>query len=696
MQNPRFWFGTKDDIQVLSDSSFKLATTTTLHLLQVAAKAYELLVILSLSTIGLGIYRAELAKRGLPVGLITSGFRVGDIGYLCSDAFLLTFRSQALALVVFTVAMTILAVASGPASAILVVPTPGWWQVKDSMANTSLSLFGDNKPFVNSARWPTTLTRSTTTSGTSGTYPDTICQSGTAEIRGYCPGSALVDVTNWDWSNWNWRSKGPSSEVSLSMSISRKGTPRWLKASRLGQGEGHYTLATTVSAITVEAMDVASEYLKLRSSESTISEAMRIRNAAWPVVYQPLVQTKCAMADWGLALEALESNDTDNIPMWPSDGLNCFDDSSCTEWQNRRGESAFIDPRYWSYDPNTTTSPHFEWHKYTKDNKVMPLSAVFKLPRSMNYTHVNGTGYWNENATLTGDRQQWWLGACSFVSRWVPSVSTTDAGGSEVLKSGLTDVGGRINDTLLELASKGKLLQVTSDWAGLLSYESSLMVGLLSGTGYESDPEAFNAMQALLDTLVDPFIQTDRSGGPSMVDTTGDKDKIIASLEMILGLYLTEAISRSTLSGTQKPALIGRPGRKKELYLFSKSEGAGNGSVTIITEGNTTCGSIASERLPEDPGTWNVECVDESFTSMLDELTRPNDTSYSSWEFIIERFGYGSGSPTAHVSATTIFAMTIVSLYLFSVTAYVSSCLTTACLGSFQRKKSLPATKVKG
>jgi hypothetical protein len=69
--------------------------TINLLLLQVAAKAQELLVVASLATIIFHLARQLLFGNGLPLGLIGSGLLFSDAGYFFSKKFLCSLKYKA-------------------------------------------------------------------------------------------------------------------------------------------------------------------------------------------------------------------------------------------------------------------------------------------------------------------------------------------------------------------------------------------------------------------------------------------------------------------------------------------------------------------------------------------------------------------------------------------------------------------------
>lgn len=113
-------------------------TTNVSNALQFAAKVHETLMIASLGNVLLHHIRYKLLSsdgRGLPLGLVTSPFRLFDITYLWSREFsaacqgLLEFRLSEVITILIHLFMFILAAVLGPASAISMLPRLGEWQI---------------------------------------------------------------------------------------------------------------------------------------------------------------------------------------------------------------------------------------------------------------------------------------------------------------------------------------------------------------------------------------------------------------------------------------------------------------------------------------------------------------------------------------------------------------------------------------
>lgn len=121
-----------------------LPTTNVLNALQFAAKVHETIMVASLATILLHHIRYRLlstGQRGVPLGMMTSPFRLLDITYLWSREFLATLRNprrlrplEVITIIIHVFLFTLAAVL-GPASAISMLPRLGEWELAKTITD---------------------------------------------------------------------------------------------------------------------------------------------------------------------------------------------------------------------------------------------------------------------------------------------------------------------------------------------------------------------------------------------------------------------------------------------------------------------------------------------------------------------------------------------------------------------------------
>ena len=107
---------------------------------QFAAKFQEALVIASLSAVVVSILTVHLCGEGIPFGMVVASYQFAQLSNLWRRAFwagLLHYQSnpkifagRIIPSVVVALA-TILAAIIGPATAVALIPTLGWWQMPD-------------------------------------------------------------------------------------------------------------------------------------------------------------------------------------------------------------------------------------------------------------------------------------------------------------------------------------------------------------------------------------------------------------------------------------------------------------------------------------------------------------------------------------------------------------------------------------
>ncbi|GJD02586.1 short-chain dehydrogenase [Colletotrichum higginsianum] len=111
----------------LIHGDYRLDAETISNVLQLVAKIHELLIVASLSSIALAMFRHRLITNGVRLGFLTGSYRVGDVGYLGTAAFwrqgLDIQGPWEILLSGFLVFATIMSTVVGPASAVLLLPT---------------------------------------------------------------------------------------------------------------------------------------------------------------------------------------------------------------------------------------------------------------------------------------------------------------------------------------------------------------------------------------------------------------------------------------------------------------------------------------------------------------------------------------------------------------------------------------------
>lgn len=183
-----FWFEADLNLPVrLPTTAFEVGADNVLNLLQIAAKVQEVLVIFSLTTIAVDIYQRLLVTEGVPFGMISSCYRVGNLSYLRHSGLYASFswRRGTMMLGSFIIFSTIVALLAGPATAILLIPRPGWFELQGD--------FAKNMPPIYYSRtfdyiWPRVLNTTVFRQSLEE------CVSGNAVLHPSCPAAGFKDI----------------------------------------------------------------------------------------------------------------------------------------------------------------------------------------------------------------------------------------------------------------------------------------------------------------------------------------------------------------------------------------------------------------------------------------------------------------------------------------------------------------------
>jgi hypothetical protein len=185
-----------------------------LNALQFAAKLHEISIGASLSKIGLNLLQYEIMNGGIPLGGFLAGFKINDLGSLWSPEIWATGtcgRKKCFLIALILSFLTLLGATCGPASAILMLPSLGWWEVSVTetlesiarSATTSRPLFmiGANE----SSLWPEKI-------GDSNYWPHVCGASNTTDslsIPEGCPGGGASTMFDWARATGTFSSYGP-------------------------------------------------------------------------------------------------------------------------------------------------------------------------------------------------------------------------------------------------------------------------------------------------------------------------------------------------------------------------------------------------------------------------------------------------------------------------------------------------------
>lgn len=175
------------------------AISENLAVLQIAAKAHEIIIVLSLSDVVLHYLRQQISSsRGLPFGLFTSAYQVALGSQPLSFGFFYSLKSslwrrdvqwRPLALALFLLLSTLLGLAVGPSSAIALIPRLDWWPDDDLFSlYTSTNNFNKQRPSPFTMYIPKPLFPSVVDAAS---LPGSYCMDASLDVNGSCPSAGF-------------------------------------------------------------------------------------------------------------------------------------------------------------------------------------------------------------------------------------------------------------------------------------------------------------------------------------------------------------------------------------------------------------------------------------------------------------------------------------------------------------------------
>jgi hypothetical protein len=668
-----FWFDFETSVWICGR---QFDVNGILHMLQIAAKIYELLVLLSLSAITLDIYRMKLIGTGLPLGLLTSGYRVGDLSYLKHSGLLSALNTRAAAFAIFTILASLLSVSMGPASAILIVPSTGWWQFDDSTSdlNLQIRLEPNYEGFSIDGLWPNVLGADWLNSSDLLGW----CEELESVDYPQCPHYGLDAVNDWTVA---WTNNRLSPNISVASPSSSSEMRRWLSINDAGTSKDGATWTTTASSVAIEVVGYVADYLNLYYLRNS-SSPKDLRLTISPTdLYQPLVsrfggfavnmwthlhnfvpslliqasqqvQSKCQVYDWRQTRSALRQNDTDRFPYWSMEGVECFNNTVCNGWKELSQANRQIQSQYWDYDPTAQVYPIFSWI----DLADGPLTAFVKLPyRKLSDAPVDDEkGY-----------QSWWFSVCTFVPYWTPSTMSLDISRTNVVEATTPYIDSGFASGELPGAMADKMIRLEREWVDLINIPvNDSRAARYASMSYD-DPVAplkIGAIESLLSNLFWPTILPP-DGVPYLLTSAFDYGNntvgLASGMEKILGLILVNALSLSTSTMiSANPFVILERDHDSWTLLYPSAINPKGFDPTRLTRGNESCLVLS---VSEDQGAY---CLNDygPFDKTVGDLEQN-----AAWNFTLDRFGYGSGIQ----SPTLTFAMSMVYSYLTVLLAYL-------------------------
>ncbi|GKT65210.1 hypothetical protein ColTof3_12549 [Colletotrichum tofieldiae] len=591
------------------------------NVLQFAAKIHELLIVASLSAIAIAMFRRRLVGRGVRLGFLTGGYRVGDIGYLLSSP----FRHQGLdgtmpweiLLVTYLVFATIMSTVVGPASAVLLVPTLGWFPLKHDKAFSKLEmpvLYDTSFDEV----WPTSFTDAMP-------WNKTGLQCTTVEGLYYagCPSGGYSEI-------WNWVQTFGSTNLKNNLTFNYPSTDLrrhlvFTQADTLSEANDKPMLLTTPSHFFMTVMGLFQKYID-GNSVGDVSGGARYELKAKIAdpdgtsvddsIYQPFVQSKCRVYN---KTEILETGET---MFYPTEYLNCFGDTEC---QRLKDKPPMVNSTWWKEEKNMLTQIAAPYVAFQNLSSVVLTSGQVPHP--------------------DGLREKDLIYTCSLTASWVASNFSIDPKVSDVLVSSLSEKERMREVFRNSTLEDGHIIQFSGDWFQYLVPEFN--------TTREYNATREDIPTSALLQLVELFrVNPISSFTPESSINDRNNTQAELFLSKVFGVYLTDGISRT---GSQDTTFlkINETEDRLDLIDLNSQYSHSNGSMSI----NHVNSTHSLWRYDGEEGFRDIslrQVYDEMFLGLLQ------------FDFDVQRYGYGTGRPRR----TVTFARVMMYIYLGTVVFY--------------------------
>ena len=643
-----------------------------LNALQLAAKLYELAVVASLGAITLQAFKRRLVGGGIPVGLLSGGYRMGDVFYIFSARFWSNI-SRGGWLAILLIVSTLLSVLVGPASAILIVPELGWYPLPRAFDTVNMPVYLPAEP---KTLWPSVLEEGLF-KGSEG------CRKSRGTYSAGCPGAGFAEIFNWAE---GWKLANLSDYIMFSDPLGTT-TRRLDMLSNPESG----TLLTTPQHIGVSTVGKLRNYIEGQdvgavSDTHTYKLRQSAANPAQGAHYQPLVNSVCNV--WNVLRDRSELAGTDDLKL-PSAEITCLggeDDDDCHRMRDLTSRHR-IAKEFWDTDSVTmnwmlrTTDEDektpLNATRRTRDDADNEPSSLFFIARAP-FMHRGQVG-----ARVVG---------CSYLARWIPSTLSYNPKESDVVESNVTDLSIFANETswreAFGSASPGPVISITNSYMPYLSPLHELSWENLNHTNSTNMVEVTQTSTTIDSLFLASLMRYENAtgwwpvvgpgSGDDAMDESADR-RLAAFMERITGAFLTDAIARSS---TEVDPVMVRRGSNVE-------EDEEKGVVMRLINLSLPKMPEASELLVLENGTvtsMTGEALSPLRSEFVEQLLGQVDEDKGTWvAFDAEQYvyGYGGGEGTMVFAKAVVFAY----LALLAVYALVVLCVsdkTVAAWGDLQ------------
>ncbi|EQB57965.1 hypothetical protein CGLO_01845 [Colletotrichum gloeosporioides Cg-14] len=611
-----FWYP-EHGVEPFSNIHVRLSATVISNLLQLASKIHEIMIVASLASISVAMFKRRLVGKGVRLGFLTGGYRVGDLEYLLSGAFWkqgkgVTLNIWEIGLVTYLVFATIMSTVVGPASAILLVPSLGWFDLDGAFQDVRMPLSYGASP---QEAWPRSLNSSLFDS-----TPE--CNTTEALYTYWCPVGGFSDI--WNWAEGfryagltdNITFQHPSTELRRRLSLSEHVT----------QNDGSVLMFTTPSSSIMTTIGLFANYISRKPVPiGTVTDAKRYQLRTTTPLQQPFVHGKCVLYDRDQLLQDKV------LPSFPVSALNCYGDAGCLRVQQ---DKPTFKSKTWN---DTSVAPRMTYNLHYYDKKS-PGGAML----------IAGTIPYVGD----GSKQRLWVYTCSFLPRWVPASFTLDSGDASMLLSNFSsadDMTAMLQNTT---AQSDRVVQADPSWVRLIDPEFN-MTRMLPGNSTPS-VSATSPIKLILNQFLDSREQNGTKF--TYMDTVdGNQKSTEIFLTKVFGVFLTDSLART--SSHERAALILEETDTSMKWIDLKEQmGYESGVHRVEAQNNKTYPSLSYWNNYTDPMPLAL-----TVSEVAQELRNTVQV-----DFETQRYGYGSGQFTK----TLQFALVMMYIYLAVVGIY--------------------------
>ncbi|KAI4226727.1 MAG: hypothetical protein L6R40_008262 [Gallowayella cf. fulva] len=269
--------------------TLRISDNQATNLLQFAAKLHEIVIVGSLTSMVMHCIRKRLiSRKGLPLGLLSSGYQVTVPGYYFSKGFRSACTTDGGLVLTLAVAVIYVLVV-GPSSAVVVIPRLDWWDVRAPFEDPQPLYL----PYSLDQLYPTKLGP-----------PNMTLYEGcdTAEYMNHCPGAAFEVLKDWAAA---WLTNGVQPNISVTEATASAqralltGTApslswkRWNFEDSEARMNSEISLVTTMTQPVLQLFDLFWDFLRLTSWSDidTFKRPMFISTDTAPI-YAPVVQAQ--------------------------------------------------------------------------------------------------------------------------------------------------------------------------------------------------------------------------------------------------------------------------------------------------------------------------------------------------------------------------------------------------------------------